>query len=58
MLLVLMLSGCSWLTVGKEMTYCAEHGADYSDAGVCDDPMTIYQNRHALSALNEKGCRR
>jgi hypothetical protein len=56
----MLFTGCTMMTVGKEKTYCQEHGADYSDAGVCDDPWTIYQNRHALSALamGHCGCRK
>lgn len=51
-----MLNGCL-LTVGYDQTYCEENGADYSDAGVCGDPMEIYENRHALAAAsNRKRC--
>jgi len=49
-----LFSGCSATVIGAEQTYCAENGADYSDAGVCDDLITIYKNRHALAALNSK----
>jgi len=57
--LAFLLSGCSLLIVGKEASYCVENGADYTDAGVCDDPMTIYENRHALADLSNNGnCRR
>ena len=51
-----LFSGCSMMVVGHEKRYCDEHGADYSDAGVCDDVWTIYQNRHALSALASGHC--
>jgi len=57
LVMAILLSGCSFLTVGYEQTYCAENGADYSDAGVCDDPWTVYKNRHALANLNSsRGC--
>ena len=52
---VFLLSGCSVFTMGSEASYCIEHGADYTDAGVCDDPMTIYENRHALADLANRG---
>ena len=53
--LAFLLSGCSVFTIGAEASYCVEHGADYTDAGVCDDPMTIYENRHALADLANHG---
>ena len=49
------LSGCSIFTIGAEASYCVENGADYTDAGVCDDPMTIYENRQALADLANHG---
>lgn len=40
----LFLGGCSWIGVGHNKTYCAEHGCDYSDAGVCGNSYDIYKN--------------
>lgn len=58
-ILMFLLSGCSLFTVGAGASYCIENGADYTDAGVCDDPMTIYENRHALADLaNKSSCAR
>ena len=53
----LWFSGCSIMTIGHGETYCEERGADYADAGVCDDPWTIYKNRHELSKLKHSRCR-
>jgi hypothetical protein len=40
------LTGCSkMMGIGHEKSYCEENGIDYTDAGVCGDPMTIYKNR-------------
>ena len=33
------------ISLGYEHSYCDEHGFDYTDAGVCGNPMDIYQNR-------------
>ena len=43
---LLTLGGCAkHMGVGYNETYCEEHGCDYSDAGVCGDPMKIYKYR-------------
>ena len=45
----LFTCGCSnIMSMGKNQTYCEEHGFDYSDAGLCGDPMQIYKNRHKI----------
>lgn len=42
-------SGCSGLIgMGKDKTYCEEHGFDFSDAGLCGDPMEIYKHRKKI----------
>jgi hypothetical protein len=53
---IFSLSSCSsMLGMGHEKTYCEEHGHDYSDAGVCGDPMQIYKNRKKLiKAINKR----
>jgi len=43
-ILTLGLSGCSWIGIGKNETYCAEHSCDYSDAGVCGNSYDVYKN--------------
>lgn len=52
---ILLMNGCSgrFFRVGYEKGYCEEHGYDYSDAGVCGDPMTIYKYRKYIPT----GCR-
>lgn len=47
-LLAIILNGCGvadYFTLGKNQSYCEEVGCDYRDAGVCDDPFNIIQNK-------------
>lgn len=53
---LISLSGCSMMTVGENQSYCVENGADYSDAGLCADPMKIYENRHKLKGASFQEC--
>lgn len=47
---LLLLTGCTqkvgeYFSLGSNETYCEENGCDYSDAGVCDTPFNIIQNK-------------
>lgn len=54
----ILLSGCTQvIALGYEKPYCEENGIDYTDAGICGNPMDIYKNRKSLSdaVVNCKG---
>jgi len=53
-LFFLLFTGCS-MTLGKDDSYCEEHGVDFSDSGVCDAPMSVYKARHQLRNI-QKNC--
>jgi PBP1b-binding outer membrane lipoprotein LpoB len=46
-IVTLFLNGCvaEYFTLGKNQSYCEEQGCDYADAGVCDSPFNIIQNK-------------
>jgi len=51
----LALSGCSSMfSVGKEKSYCAEFGCDYTDVGVCANPIEILENKDDLSGIKKR----
>ena len=47
----IFLAGCSAkdFSLGYEKSYCEEHGCDYTDAGICGDPMEIYKYRKDIN---------
>lgn len=49
--ILLFLSGCGILSLGYEKSYCEENGFDYTDAGLCGNPMLIYKNRKYINNL-------
>ena len=52
---ILMMSGCSkWFSIGEELTYCEEHGCDYSDVGLCENPIDILKHKNELNILRNK----
>lgn len=52
-LLIFLMSGCSrMIAVGEVETYCQEHGADYSDDGVCLTPIEVFKNKHEIDQAN------
>jgi len=52
---IMLFSGCSRVfSVGKENTYCREHGCSYVDVGICANPVDILQNKDNLEDLNNK----
>lgn len=50
----IMFNGCvaDYFTLGKNKSYCEEHGCDYADAGVCEDPFEIIQNKKKYNKLS------
>lgn len=47
--LAILVSGCTqMIAIGHEHSFCEENGYDYSDAGVCGDPLMIYKNRKRI----------
>jgi len=53
--LILSISGCSkWFSIGTDLTYCEEHGCNYQDVGLCENPLEILKNKDDLSLLREK----
>lgn len=52
---IIFFSGCAKVfSVGKEKTYCKEHGCSYVDVGICANPVDILQNKDNLEYLNNK----
>ena len=52
---LLMLSGCSkWFSIGKELTYCEEHGCNYADVGLCENPINILKHKNELDTLKNQ----
>lgn len=49
--ILIFACGCSALSLGYEKSYCEENGYDYTDAGICGNPMTIYENRKYINSL-------
>jgi len=49
------LNGCSsasqFFSVGEEKSRCDEIGCDYTDVGVCANPIEILQNKNDLREL-------
>lgn len=58
-LISMFINGCSLIGVGHNDTYCAEHGCDYSDAGVCGNSWDIYKHfkQTKKRAYNGYSCR-
>lgn len=45
---IMIFSGCSakeYFTLGENQSICEEEGCDYSDAGVCLNPIDILKNK-------------
>ena len=62
-ILSIILSGCGvaeYFTLGKNKSYCEEQGCDYTDAGVCENPFDILQNKEKANkeAYKNIQCRR
>ena len=48
-------AGCSsFFQIGANKGYCEEHGCDYSDAGFCIEPYTMYQNKDSYGDVAYK----
>lgn len=53
---VLLLNGCTkMIAIGEVETYCQEHGADYSDDGVCLTPIEVFKHKHEIDIANRAG---
>ena len=54
--LSVLLSGCvsRLFSVGEELSYCQEYGCDYTDVGVCANPLEILENKDDLSEIRER----
>jgi len=51
--ILLLMNGCSKIiSVGETKTYCQEHGADFSDDGVCLTPLEVFKNRYEIDKNN------
>lgn len=51
--------GCQkMIAVGEIETFCQENGSDYSDAGWCESPYEIMQNRDNVLMANQETNRR
>jgi hypothetical protein len=56
-LIIAFSSGCSvkeFFTLGHTQSKCEEEGCDYRDAGVCDSPYNIIQNKSKANKLAYK----
>ncbi len=55
-ILLVSLSGCvsRAFSVGEERSYCQEHGCDYTDVGVCANPIEILENKDDLSLIRQR----
>jgi len=50
--IIIIIGGCSKIiSIGYEKSYCEERGIDYTDAGVCSNPMQIYKNRNNINGV-------
>ena len=47
-----VLSGCSVFAIGQNSGQCESEGCNYSEAGVCNDTITVYLNKRSL--VNKK----
>lgn len=53
--ILFITSGCARaLSVGEPESYCAEHGCNYSDDGVCASPREILEHKDDLSEIKKR----
>jgi len=56
---IFIMSGCSkYFSIGEEQTYCEEYGCDYTDVGLCANPLEILKHKNELETLRNRSARR
>ncbi|MFA6195372.1 MAG: hypothetical protein WC656_01855 [Sulfurimonas sp.] len=56
LLVALSFNGCisQAFSVGSEKSYCQENGCDYTDVGLCANPLEILENKSDLSEIRKR----